>query len=296
MDQEGRLHAFWEDITSDGGDIVHRVRNTDGSWDAGEFLFPAPGFSKHPVSAVDAFNRVHVVWVDARSGAQRLLHTFRDAGGGEWNALQVLSVGGTFPSEPSMGADGLGAVHVVWSDRGGGSSSDISFDIVYLSLEPEGAISPVRLIQHGGVAVRPFIEVMPDATLHLVWMDDRDVAHLGLSEIYYKRHLPGIGWGKDKRFSYDRTDHDRPIIVAGPSNTLNLAWEDYRTGSPDIFYRQITWETGWDRSATRLTADVSSSQSPTLVALSDGTLILLWADAQGTGVFRINTKEGHIGY
>jgi hypothetical protein len=232
--------------------------------------------------------------VDGRDGKQQILHTAKAVAGTEWDPVQVLSVDGVAPSEPTIDADGLGEVHVAWYDRGSASLPRTSYDILYLRLVPGTAVAPERLIAPGGVAISPFIEAMEDGTIHLVWMDDRIGASFNYSEIYYKRYLPGIGWGNDKRFSYDGSGHDHPIIVAGPGATLNLAWEDYRNESPDIYYRQITDAFGWDPSATRLTADVSSSLSPSLAALSDGTLVLIWSDAQGTGTFRIHAKEGNI--
>lgn len=294
FDNDGRLHVFWQRAVSGSEDIGYRVRETDGTWGDVSTVAPAPNFSRFPVAVVDAFNRVHLVWVDGRDNKQQILHTARDAAGGAWDPVQVLSVGGLIPDEPTVDADGLGSVYVAWADRGAPNQSRLTYDILYQVLVPGGSIAPIRLIAMGGVSVSPHLEVMDDGTVHLVWMDDRVGASSNYSEIYYKRFLPGIGWGNDKRFSYDGSDHDRPIIVAGPDRTLNLAWEDYRTESPDIYYRQITEEFGWDPEPTRLTADVSSSVAPSLVALPDGKLILIWSDAQGTGTFRIHAKEGTI--
>jgi hypothetical protein len=125
-----------------------------------------------------------------------------------------------------------------------------------------------------------------------VWLDSRAAAHNDVFEVFYKRFLPGVGWGKDKRFTYDVTNHARPVIVAGAGRSLNVVWEDFRFGSPDIFYRQITPETGWDRDATALTTDESASQSPTLLSEPNGRLLLIWSGAQEGGTFRIFVREG----
>jgi hypothetical protein len=294
FDKDGRLHTFWQRSSSGAEDIGYRVREPDGTWGDPATVAPAPNFSRFPVAVVDAYNRVHLVWVDGRDNKQQILHTAKDAAGDVWDPVRVLSGGGVIPDEPTLDADGLGSVYVAWSDRGAPNQTRLTYDILYVVLVPGGPIAPVRLIETGGVSISPYLEVMEDGTVHLVWLDDRVGAAYNYSEIYYKRFLPGIGWGNDKRFSYDGSDHDRPIIVAGPDQTLNLAWEDYRNESPDIYYRQITDEFGWDPAATRLTADVSASVSPSLVALPDGKLILIWSDAQGTGTFRIHAKEGTV--
>jgi hypothetical protein len=245
---------------------------------------------------VDAFNEVHVVWIDGRQGVQRVLYSSQVPGGG-WSPAQTLSVGGFLPEDVTMDADGLGGVHIVWADRGMSEQERFSFDLLYLRIDPETMVipDPVRLIDHSGVALRPFLEALDDGTLHLVWLDDRSAARTSVFEIYYKRYLPGIGWGNDKRFTYDGVDHNRPVIVAGAGNTLNLAWEDFRAGTPDIYYRQITQETGWDRDLTPLTSDISASQAPSLLAISDGRLIIFWTDSQGSGTFQVFAKDGNVG-
>lgn len=295
VDQEGRLHAVWEDITAGEGDgeIVHRVRDPDGTWGDPEFVLPASGFSRHAAVTVDAMDRIQVVWEDGRLGVQRLLHAVAPAGGGGWSGPHVLSAGGVFPEDPSLAADGLGGVHVVWSDR---SSSDItrfSYDVLYTHIEdPSQPPAPVHLVDHAASARHPCIEATANGTLHLLWLDDRISGSLDYFEVYYKRYLPGIGWGKDKRLTYNQVEHGSPVAVAGPGNTVNLAWEDYRSGTPDIFFRQITDARGWDRDPTQITADLSSSQSPTLVLVPGGGLTLIWSDAQGSGTFRVYAKDG----
>ena len=127
----------------------------------------------------------------------------------------------------------------------------------------------------------------PDGTLHLVWSDNR-LSTIGIRsgyfDVYYKRYLPGVGWGHDKQFSWDGTDHARPILTLGAGSTVNICWEDYRFGNPEIYYRQITPETGWDPDPSRLTSDAGASQSPTLLSVPGGGILLLWADARGAGI------------
>lgn len=297
MDHEGRLHVVWEDITAGEveGEIVHRVQDTDGTWGDPEYLFPAPGFSRHPAVTVDSMDRVQVVWEDGRQGIQRLLHAVAPAGGGAWSGPHNLSVNGVFPEDASLAADGMGGVYVVWSDRGTTDITRFSYDILFCHIEdPFQPPPPVAVVDHVSSSRRPFIDAAPDGTLHLVWLDDRNSGSLEYSEVYYKRYLPGIGWGKDKRFTYAQVEHGRPVAIAGPGHTVNVAWEDYRTGTPDIYYRQITDARGWDRDPTRLTSDLSSSQSPTLVLLPDGRLTLVWSDAQGTGSFQVFAKDGTV--
>ncbi len=292
--QDGRAHVVWEDITEGDGDIVYRVRGADGIWSETISIAPAAGASREPVLAVDAFGRVHAVWVDARTGLPQIVHSVLPPGGA-WAQPVVISVGGDNPDEPSVAADGVGGVHIVWRDRTGSIRTGVSYDILYLridAMEPPGA--PLQLVNHIAMSQWPAIAATEDGVLHLVWADNRDAQRGSFFEIYYKRYLPGVGWGHDKRFTRDQHDHSRPVVAVGAGASVNVAWEDFRDGNSEIYFRQITPELGWDPASTRLSLDISSSQTPSLLALPDGSLLALWTDARGFGDFRLLVKSGAI--
>lgn len=295
VDKDGRLHAFWEDTSAGASDIVHRQREPDGVWGTPERISPAEGSSRYPVAVVDAGNRVHLVWADDRSGSWQILYSVREAGGTEWSPAVQLSVDGSQPLEPNIAADELGSVYVTWSDIWVTVGPVTSFNVFFLRIGPGPLNDPepaVLVTSFGGYARRPHLAAMPDGTLHLVWLDNRG-ANPASFEVFYKRFLPEIGWGKDKRFTYDFMDHAHPVIVGGPENTLNLAWEGYELSPPSIYYSQITVETGWDPEPTRLTEESASSGSPRLAALSTGQLILVWSEFQTSGT-RLYAREGHV--
>jgi hypothetical protein len=300
VDEGGRLHVFWEDwADANHSDIMHRVRQPDGSWGDEEALFANPGFSLRPVAASDPFSRVHLVWADSRFSppenpqTQIVYSVYTD---GVWSPVEILSPGSQASTDASVDVDGLGRVHIVWSSLGPGDGETPAPEILYLRLDPDVPhdLQPTHLVRTASSANSPYLEVLEDGTIHLVWLDSRNSVQGLFSEIYYKRFLPDIGWGKDKRFTYDLTTHLRPLITVGAEGSLNVVWEDYRSGNPEIYYRQITWETGWDRSPTRLTVDNSTSRSPSLVALNDGGLVLFWTDTQTSGNSRIFTKTGSV--
>jgi hypothetical protein len=290
--QDGRAHVVWEDITDGEGDIVYRARSADGVWGEVISIAPAAGASREPVLAVDAFERVHAVWVDARSGLPQILHSVLPVDGA-WATPEVISFGGDNPDEPAVAADAVGGVHIVWRDRVGSIRTGISYDIFYLRIEGmEPPPPPLRLINHVSTAQWPAIAATEDGVLHLVWTDNRDAQRGSYFEIYYKRYLPGIGWGHDKRFTRDNHDHSRPVVAVGSGATVNVAWEDFGDGNSEIYFRQITPEFGWDQTPTRLSLDVSSSQTPALLPLPDGSILALWTDARGFGDFHLLAKSG----
>jgi len=293
VDHTGRVHVLCEIAYGTTEDVAHFVRETNGSWSGPVFVSPSPGFSRSPVASVDSFDKLHLVWLDGRNSVQRVLHSTWTAGGG-WSGLHVLSPGGTSPQNPSIDADELGGIHIFWSDRIVASTPDQVWDIFYERLDAGTSAIPLPkdLVHASSIAVNPYVEALDDGTVYLVWLDSRAASRNDSFEVYFKRFLPGVGWGKDKRFTYDVTNHARPVIVAGAGRSLNVAWEDFRFGSPDIYYRQITPETGWDRDETPLTTDESASQSPTLISEPNGRLLLIWSGAQEGGSFRIFVREG----
>jgi hypothetical protein len=249
--------------------------------------------SERPVVRADAFRRVHVSWVDTRSGHREVLHALRNPEG-VWSAPTVLSVGGLQPQEPYLAVDGLGVVHAVWADRGPSFESRQSYDILYARIEPQAVSGtpPVRIVDHVNSALQPHLAAAVDGTLYLVWADDRATSADQRSEIFYKRFLPGIGWGRDKRFTRNEGGTGRPVVAVGSTSTVDIAWEDYRSGNAEVYYRQITEATGWDMAPTRLTSDLTPSQSPALLALPGGRLAMLWTDGSGGTSFRVYVKEG----
>jgi len=289
------LHVVWVQSEASQGEIRYRHRTATGAWGPVEVISLPMGLCTTPVIAADSFGRPHAVWVQSIEGRPRLLYSLRTDG---WSEPLQIGPNTTEPGEPTLVADGLGNIHVAWADRvgdpnGGGA---YNYEIFYARLRPEpgAAFEVSRLTQDLAVSREPFLEATGDGTVHLVWLDNRADPSGGTFEVYYKRRLPGLSWGKDKRFTYDKVAHGRVVLAAGADNTVNVAWEDYRHGNPEIYYRQITWEYGWDPSPTRLTSDVSPSQRPSLVTLPDGGMVLLWTDAIDTRTVRVFAKDGDV--
>lgn len=294
VDAEDGIHVVWEDIETSQINIQYRYRSPEGVWQGIEKLTQGKRLSSSPDIAVDSFGRVHVAWIDAAVGAPKVFYTRRDSRESAWREREILSLDGNNPEPPTMATDGLGYVHIAWSDRVGDPDAlgNYNHEIFYVELGPESDpdIQVLQLTEAFGVSREPFIEATQDGTVHLIWVDNR---FFSAFEIFYRRKLPGIGWGKDKRFTYNDEQHAKPVIVAGANQTLNVAWEDFTHGNPEIYYRQITQETGWDPSATRLTQDSSSSVRPFLVADPKGGLLLLWTDTEDNAVRKVFTRRGN---
>ena len=59
---------------------------------------------------------------------------------------------------------------------------------------------------------------------------------------------------------------------------MNVVWEDLTYGNSDLYFRQITPQTGWDVENTRLTETLGATRGPCILADPGGDLHLLWSD------------------
>jgi hypothetical protein len=123
--------------------------------------------------------------------------------------------------------------------------------------------------------------------VHIFWSDNRDRSPstdtLFPFAIWYRRWLPGLGLGHEKRFCFSGTDHLLPAAAAGPDGTVNVVWEDFSHGNSEIYFRQISPATGWDVTKTRLTQSVGPTRGPSLIADPEGELHLVVSDTGGPG-------------
>jgi len=113
--------------------------------------------------------------------------------------------------------------------------------------------------------------------VHIIWFDNRD----GNSEIYYKRSADdGIIWGTDTRLTYNSAASIFPTVAVSGSSAaggVHIAWEDYRDGNNEIYYKRspdggLTWEAD-----TRLTTKWANSVNAS-VSVSGSFVHLVWRD------------------
>jgi hypothetical protein len=291
---DGGVHVLWEGTGASRTEVVHRYRAPGGGWSEPRMLSGVGILAQDPLVAVDSFNRAHTVWVEETGGRGSVVYARRDPDAA-WTESRLLGEPGATPGTPTVAADGLGYVHVAWSDRHGPirPGGTYNYEIFYVAIAPEDdpVVEPAQITNNGALSLEPFLAATPDGVVHLVWLDNRSSQGVTF-DVFYKRYLPAVGWGKDKRFTYGDRSKGQPVIAFGANNTLNVAWEDFRHGNPEIYYRQVTYETGWDPEITRLTFDASPSVKPQIVSSPSGGLFLVWGEAQNSSTLRVFAKSG----
>ena len=160
-------------------------------------------------------------------------------------------------------------VHVVWFDSRDGDSE------IYYKRSTDGGASwgaDTRLSNAVGLSEFPSIAAS-STDVHVFWGDTRH----GEFEIYYKRSTDsGTSWGADTRLTND-VDYSSYPSAAVSSQFVHAAWEDFRDGDLEIYYKRSSdGGTSWGAD-TRLTNSAGDSENPS-VAVSGTVVHVVWND------------------
>lgn len=116
-DLENRIHVVCYD-GSPGNDEIYYMRSTDGgiTWSILKRLTYNEGNSWKPKIAKDSFNGIHVVWIDDKPGNWEIYYKSSPDGGVTWSGPTRLTWNVDYSWNPSLAADSIGRIHVVWED------------------------------------------------------------------------------------------------------------------------------------------------------------------------------------
>jgi len=192
-DSRGRLHLSWYGIrqpsagqpTPHGGIYeIYYVQRTD-RWGRPEWISPGVPDAINPALAVDAQDRVHVVWFQSDGRAYRVMYTTRPPGGA-WTAPAALTAGGAPATRPALAVDRRGTVHVVWEQQGG----------IYYRRGGRGAWTAAERIAAAGTD--PTIGLWARGVF-VLWMEEESVSLRAFDGRW--RTVRSLGTGKDPNAS-----------------------------------------------------------------------------------------------
>ena len=187
--RDGVVNLVWVD-TRTGAQELWTKRFVPGSgWTADAQLVFSPTSATAPSIVADWHNHMHLVWVDSRDGNNEIYYKEYVPGVG-WNAVDTrVTVNATSQIQPSIDADPMGNVYLVWTDlRNGATNPDIFYDsrlagvwqgnapLVYSATDPSNSIQRYAGIAHDEVGMT-----------YVAWSDERLPATLGKNrEVFYK--------------------------------------------------------------------------------------------------------------
>jgi hypothetical protein len=127
IDPYGNPHVFWEDDRPGNLEIYYcRSWDTGASWDPVKRITWSSGSSSVPAIALDPAGYFHLVWSDVTTGNYEIYYKNSTNGGFTWTTSQKLTSTSGSSGSPDLAIDGLGHVHLVWSDNTPGN-----FEIYY---------------------------------------------------------------------------------------------------------------------------------------------------------------------
>jgi len=285
LDSSGHLHVVWYDDTPGHYEIYHK-RSTDGgtTWTAAKRITWSSDDSRYPAMAVDASDRLHVVWTEDSIGGSEIYYKRSSDGGATWTAKQRLTWTGITSEWPDIAVDSLGLIHLIWQDSTGE---------IYYSRSPDGTnwMLDKRLTWTSGNSHYPDMAIDSSNRLHVVWEDNTPSEYN--YEVYYKKSTEaGVAWSTAKRLSWMENGSYRPDLAVDPSANLHLVWYDENPSLYVIYYKKSTDSGASWTSAKRLSWDPGWTAYPNLAVDGPSTLHLVWEDPNGELSYRKSTDSG----
>jgi hypothetical protein len=197
---------------------------------------------------------------------------FSQAAWAGWTGAQRLTWTAGDSMMPAVAIDSGDGIHVVWQDLTSGIA-----EICYKrSLSGGTTWSALQhLTWNSGASECPAVAADSSNGIHVVWQDDTP----GNVEIYYvKSSDRGATWGAARRLTWEYGVSVRPAIVVDSADRIHVAWQDDKTGTTEIYYRQST-DAGENWSAVRrLTWTSGISEYPALAVGSGTNIYVVWHD------------------
>lgn len=230
----------------------------------------------YPACCRDAAGRLHIVWESNEyeyGGGYDLSYTSQYQN--IWSGQQHIVSSPSNTWYPVIAATADGTVHVCWQDdRDGG------FKLYHKALRDGGWGGDQAIPGPQEYASFPSMAASGNS-IAVAWQDYRS----GVFQIHVKELGPG-GWGADSSVSHSSHGAFAPCLASDAAGNYHLAWEDWRDGNAEIYYRRFDRAGGTWGEEIRITADPWHSAAPVLVCRGDSLADLFWEDDRG-GYYQI---------
>ena len=187
--RDGVVHVVWVDTRTAAQQIWTKRFVPGSGWTPDEQLVFSTAGATQPSLTADYKGHVHLVWRDSRDGNNEIYYKEYLPGTG-WSAVDTrLTVNTATQAEPSVDADPMSNLYLVWTDQRNGSSNP---DIFYKERKGgvwQAEVPLVSAASDTSNSVQQFPTIAHDgvANLYAAWTDYRLPASIGKNrEIYYK--------------------------------------------------------------------------------------------------------------
>jgi hypothetical protein len=262
------LHVVWDDDPT-GIIEIYYSGFTGGSWSpTPENISNTSGDSQVPSIAVASSGDLHVVWDDDTTGISEIYYSRFT--GGSWSPTpENISNNPGVSWYPSIAADSLDNLHVVWQDDTTGNTE------IYYCRFTGGSWSPTpeNISNTSGDSQEPSIAVESPTKLHVVWYDDTS----GIIEIYYSGFTGGSWSPTPENISNTPGNSYYPSIAVDSSGDLHVVWADDIMGIFEIYYSGFIGGS-WSPTTENISNTPGNSLFSSIGVDSSDNLHVVWMD------------------
>jgi len=264
------LILLWSLVSISSGQWGQEINLTDGSVGGSWTAFNnARGLACRG-------DTVYLVWHDFRVSPRNYGCEiyFKYFDGNNWSADAVIGTFGVaryyFNWNPSCVVDDQGRLHVVWESNGINAPNSGDYDIVYRLLSGGAWSSPLKLTSHPLYSWYPSLVCRSGGRLDLFFQDNRS----GSFKIFHKI-FNGSTW--EQEYCLDTLCQSAGYPSAAVSQDRPaVAWQDFRTGVSQIFFRRLG-PSGWEADSA-VSHSIWGAYCPCLASDEAGNLHLVWED------------------
>ncbi|MFX1572305.1 MAG: TIR domain-containing protein [Promethearchaeota archaeon] len=323
IDNYGNIHVVWYDDT-DGQwgtdeEIMYVNYTSSAGWSNATVISDLYGgsvwnnrYSRDPSIAIDNIGGIHVVWNDDTDGEwgtdTEIMYVNYTSSTGWSNACVISDLYGQikwnndFSENPSVAADNIGGVHVVWRDLTDGLWGTDP-EIMYVNYTSDSGWSNITVISDGfgdkywnnEWSDYPSITTDNFGGIHVAWQDDTDGEWGTDTEIMYCNYTSSNGWSNASVISdlyggieWNDGYSGTPSIATDNIGIVHVAWVDGTAGpwgsDGEIMYCNYTSSNGWSNATVVSDGfdgtywDTGASGNPSIAIDNARTIHIVWQD------------------
>jgi hypothetical protein len=259
-----------------------------------EAQFPGIGAQREPRLAVDQDNNLFLVMAVATKPASagtpgsQIFFTESTNGGTTWDNMpltrnlsnsEITGLGALFP-RIAITRTGKTRAYVVYDDDTGGPRQAYFIR----SKKNAGFKHPGILSSRNDGGFTPVVDVDSSGIVYVAWARSangpRQVVSVNSTDM-------GLTFTQPVNVSNSSGEGFAPVIAISDNDAVNMAWQDTRAGSGEIFFARSTGGSATFSSPQRVSAGPGAASGPEIVFDRVGGLSVAWVEQQEGGGSRI---------
>ncbi len=312
-DGSGGVFMAWQDFRNKrAGDIYAQHITSTGAPASG---WPLDGLAICSDSAEQSCPRIvsdgsdgaYAVWQDRRGGhlalyGQHIQPTGVPGSGWPATGAPLTDASGE-ETLPAIVCDATGTLRVVWRTEGSGTAGVRELQIGPGYVPSPGQLPAAYVLSEGATAVgAPAISAAVGGMKLVGWTEWRqEVSTLRVQRLLASGQ-PDPGWPSGGAVATQSPlGRNAPSLVAEADSGVVVAWEDYRSGSSDVYSQRVSGagliSPGWAVNGLPVATGSAEQFAPSITADGSGGVVATWADAATStraGVLLAHASSGKL--